>query len=53
MIRQADYYDKTGNATKWGRGAKFDFTKTLSNQLFSDVRVLTSNTSLQITLDVF
>ena len=34
-------------------GAKFDFTKTLSNQLFSDVRVLTSNTSLQITLNVF
>ena len=30
-----DPYDKTGDATKGGAGgAKFDFTKTFSNQLF-------------------
>ena len=40
IIRQADPYDKTGNATKGGRACKFDFTKTFWNQLFSGVRVL-------------
>ena len=40
IIRQADPYDKTGDATKGGRVAKFDFTKTFRNQLFSRVRVL-------------
>ena len=40
IIRQADPYDKTGDATKGVGVAKFDFTKTLRNQLFSYVRVL-------------
>ena len=40
IIRQADPYDKTGDATKGGRGAKFDFVITFSNQLFSRARVL-------------
>ena len=31
---------KTGDATKGGRVAKFDFTKTFKNQLASRVRVL-------------
>ena len=39
IIRQADPYDKTGDATKGGRGAKFDFTKTFRNQLFLRVRL--------------
>ena len=28
ILRQADPYNKTGDATKGGRGAKFDLTKT-------------------------
>ena len=40
MIRQADPYDKTGDATKGVGVAKFDFTKTFRNQLFSRVRIL-------------
>ena len=40
IIRQADPCNKTGDATKEGRIAKFDFTKTFRNQLFSRVRVL-------------
>ena len=41
LVRQADPYDKTGDTTtKGGRAAKFDFTKTFRNQLFSHVRVL-------------
>ena len=40
IIRQADPYDKTGDATKGGRGCEFDFAKTFRNQLFSRVRVL-------------
>ena len=32
IIRQADPYDKTGDATKGCRVAKFDFTKTFRNQ---------------------
>ena len=33
IIRQADTYDKTGDATKGGRkDAQFDSTKTFSNQ---------------------
>ena len=39
IIRQADPYDKTGDATKGGRGAKFDFIKTFSNKLSSRVRI--------------
>ena len=37
IIRQKNLYDKTGDATKGV--AKFDFTKTFRNQLFSRVRV--------------
>ena len=40
IIRQADIYNKTGDATKGGRVTQFDFTKTFRNQLFSCVRVL-------------
>ena len=40
IIRQADPYDKTGDATKRDVVAKFDFTKTFRNPLFSRVRVL-------------
>ena len=40
ITRQADPYDKTGDATKGVGVAKFDFTKTFRNQLFSRVRVL-------------
>ena len=40
ITRQAAPYNKTGDATKGGRGCKFDFTKTFINQLFSRVRVL-------------
>ena len=40
IIRQADPYDKTGDATKGVGVAKFDFTNTFRNQLFSRVRVL-------------
>ena len=39
IIRQADSYDKTGDATKGGRGSNFDFIKPFRNQLFSRVRV--------------
>ena len=36
IIRQADpYQKKTGDAAKGGWVAKFDFTKTFRNQLFS------------------
>ena len=40
IIRQADPYDKTGDATKGVGVAKVDFTKTFRNQLFSRVRIL-------------
>ena len=40
IIRQADPYDKTGDATKGVRVAKFDFTEIFRNQLFLRVRVL-------------
>ena len=40
MIRQVDSYNKTGDVTKGVGVAKFDFTKTFRNQLFSRVRVL-------------
>ena len=40
IIRQADPYNKTGDATERGGVAIFDFTKTFRNQLFSRVRVL-------------
>ena len=40
IIRQADPYDKTGDATKGVGVAKFGFTKTFRNQLFLRVRVL-------------
>ena len=40
IIRQPDPYDKTGDATKGGEVAKFDFTKIFRNQLFLRVRVL-------------
>ena len=46
IIRQAVSYDKVGDATKLGRGAKFDFAKTSSIQLFSRVRVYNINTLL-------
>ena len=39
IIRQTEPYDKTGDATKGVGVAKFDFTKTFRNQLFSRVRV--------------
>ena len=40
IIRQADPYDKTETLPKGIGVAKFDFTKTFRNQLFSRVRVL-------------
>ena len=40
IIRQADPYDKKGDSTKGEGVAKYDFTKTLRNQLFSRGRVL-------------
>ena len=40
IIRQADPNDKTGDASKGVGVAKFDFTKTFRNKLFSRVRVL-------------
>ena len=40
IIRQTEPYDKTRDATKEVGVAKFDFTKTFRNQLFSRVRVL-------------
>ena len=40
MIRQTDPYYNTGDATKGGRGAKFDFANIFRNQLFSRVRAL-------------
>ena len=40
ITRQADSNDKTGDATNGVGVAKFDFTKTFRNQLFSRVRVL-------------
>ena len=42
--RQADPYGKTGDATKGDRVAKFDFTKTFRNQLFSRARAFYHNT---------
>ena len=45
-MRQADPYDKTGDATKDEGVAKFDFTKTFRNQLFSRVRVLYHQSSI-------
>ena len=40
IIRQANPYDKTETLPKGIGVAKFDFTKTFRNQLFSRVRVL-------------
>ena len=41
IIRQADSYDKAGDATKGGKGCNvFDFTKTFRNQSFSRLRAL-------------
>ena len=40
IIRQADPYAKTADATRGVGVAKLDFTKTFRNQLFSLVRVL-------------
>ena len=34
IIRHADPYDKTGDATKGGRVAKYDFAKIFRNQVF-------------------
>ena len=47
MIRQADPYDKTGDATEGVGIAKFVFTKTFrKNHLFSLVRVLYNQFSI-------
>ena len=43
IIRHADPYNKTGDATKGVGVAKFDYTKTFRNQLFCTYKGITSS----------